>query len=97
MSKPTKRSTRNDPRRERTRRALMDAALQLMQEAHSFNAISLREVAREAGVVPSAFYRHFNDMSALGLALVMESLEAMGTELRQIRGERTQAHLWIEE
>lgn len=92
-----KRSHRNDPRRERTRRALMDAALELMQEAHSFNAISLREVAREAGVVPSAFYRHFDDMSALGLALVIESLEAMRSELRQIRNELTQAHLWIDE
>lgn len=92
-----KRSQRNDPRRERTRRALMDAALELMQEAHSFNAISLREVAREAGVVPSAFYRHFDDMSALGLALVMESLEAMRSELRVIRHELTDARLWIEE
>lgn len=96
--KPSKkRSQRNDPRRERTRRALMDAALELMQEAHSFNAISLREVAREAGVVPSAFYRHFDDMSALGLALVMESLEAMRSELNQIRHELTDARLWIEE
>lgn len=97
MSKPTKRSTRNDPRRERTRRALMDAALALMQEAHSFNAVSLREVAREAGVVPSAFYRHFDDMSALGLALAMESLEAMRAELRVIRHELTEARLWIDE
>lgn len=92
-----KRSLRNDPRRERTRRALMDAALLLMQEVHSFNAMSLREVAREAGVVPSAFYRHFDDMSALGLALALESLEALRIELRQIRSELTQAHLWIEE
>ena len=97
MSKPKKRSTRNDPRRERTRRALMDAALELMQEAHSFNAMSLREVAREAGVVPSAFYRHFDDMSALGLALAMESLEAMRAELSAIRYELTEPHLWIEE
>lgn len=86
---------RNDPRRERTRRALMDAALLLMQEVHSFNSISLREVARHAGVVPTAFYRHFEDMNALGAALIVESLRTVREELRGIRNELTPAHLWI--
>jgi AcrR family transcriptional regulator len=43
-----------------------------MSDGRSFVSISLREVTREAGVVPTAFYRHFKDMDELGLALVDE-------------------------
>ena len=67
-------------RKRRTREALMEAALRLMSEGRSFTGIGLREVAREAGVVPTAFYRHFRDMDELGLALVEEG----GTTLRRL-------------
>ncbi|WP_351079748.1 TetR family transcriptional regulator, partial [Shewanella sp. CAL98-MNA-CIBAN-0140] len=40
----------------------------------SFSSISLRQVTREVGVVPTAFYRHFDDMESLGQALVVEEL-----------------------
>ncbi len=55
--------------KERTRHALLDAALQLSRE-QGFAQTSLRQVAKRAGVVPAAFYRHFESMDALGLALV---------------------------
>jgi AcrR family transcriptional regulator len=58
--------------KERTRQALLDAALELTDE-HGFAGVSLRQVARRAGVVPTAFYRHFADMEELGLALVDQS------------------------
>jgi AcrR family transcriptional regulator len=58
----------------------MEAALRLMSEGRSFTGLGLREVAREAGVVPTAFYRHFRDMDELGLALVEEG----GTTLRRL-------------
>lgn len=76
---------RRDAQKQRTRRALMDAALDLIQGEQSFNSISLREVARTAGVVPTAFYRHFPDMDALGLALVDEALRALRQMMREAR------------
>jgi AcrR family transcriptional regulator len=76
---------RRDIRKQRTRRGLLDAALQLIQGDQSFNSISLREVARNAGVVPTAFYRHFRDMDELGLTLVEESLRALRQMMREVR------------
>ena len=40
----------------------------------------MREITREAGVVPGAFYRHFRDLDELGLALV----EMGGVTLRRL-------------
>src|SRR5689334_18944080 len=74
-----------DERKLRTRRALIDAALSLMDQDRSFTGLSLREVAREAGVVPNAFYRHFSDMDTLGLALVEEVTLTLRRLLRQVR------------
>ncbi len=76
---------RRDARKQRTRRALLDAALDLIQGEQSFGSISLREVARNAGVVPTAFYRHFKDMDELGLALVDETLRALRQMMREAR------------
>ena len=59
-------------RKERTRRAILDAALDA-RRGHSLAALSLRQVAKEVGIVPTAFYRHFDSIEALGLALVDES------------------------
>ena len=53
-------------RARRTRQALLRAALKLLSR-NSFDSISLREVTREAGITPTAFYRHFDDMEELGL------------------------------
>jgi TetR/AcrR family transcriptional regulator, fatty acid biosynthesis regulator len=68
-----------------TRRALMDAALALMAGGRSFGALSLREVARAADVVPTAFYRHFRDMDELGLALVDETFATLRRLMREVR------------
>ncbi|MGL5267720.1 MAG: TetR family transcriptional regulator, partial [Plesiomonas shigelloides] len=45
--------------KERTRRALIDAAFSQLSVERSFSSLSLREVAREAGIAPTSFYRHF--------------------------------------
>ncbi len=66
--------------KQRTREHLLDAALTLMESGRGFSSLSLREVTREAGVVPAAFYRHFSDLDELGLALV----EACGLTLRRL-------------
>ena len=70
--------------KELTRKALLRAALKLLSR-RSFDAISLREVTREAGVSPTAFYRHFDDMDELGLVLVDESFGALREMLRDAR------------
>ena len=70
-------------RKERTRRAILDAALGLTAET-SLVAVSLRQVAREVGIVPTAFYRHFDSVESLGLALVDDSFESLRAMLRQV-------------
>ncbi|OEC33059.1 transcriptional regulator, TetR family [Pseudomonas cuatrocienegasensis] len=68
-----------------TRHALMDAARSLMDSGRGFGSLSLREVARTAGIVPTGFYRHFQDMDELGLALVAEVGETFREAIRQVR------------
>ena len=72
-------------RRQQTRQALIDAALLRMDGGESFDLLSLRQVARAAGVVPTAFYRHFSSMDELGLALVDESFRSLRSMLRDAR------------
>jgi AcrR family transcriptional regulator len=67
--------------KEQTREALLDAALELSQEA-GFAQVSLRQVARAAGVVPTAFYRHFDSMDEVGLALVERSFATLRQLMR---------------
>ncbi len=62
----------------------MDAALRLVDE-RGFSSLSLREVAREAGIVPTGFYRHFGDLDELGFALVDESFRSLREMLRGAR------------
>jgi len=72
-------------RRQQTRQALLDAALQQIEAGESLDALSLRRVARAAGIVPTAFYRHFASMDELGLALVEESFRTLRSMLRDAR------------
>lgn len=79
-------------RKQRTRQALLDAALELLEE-QSFSSISLRQVARGAGVVPTAFYRHFASMEELGLSLIDESFRTLRAMLREARADgRIEGH-----
>jgi AcrR family transcriptional regulator len=71
-------------RKERTRRAILDAALDLSDET-TLAAISLRQVAKQVGIVPTAFYRHFDSIDAVGLALVDEAFASLRTMMRDIR------------
>src|SRR5580693_2252823 len=72
-------------RREQTRQALLDSALEQIDAGESFEALSLRSVAKAAGVVPTAFYRHFASMDELGLALVEDSFRTLRAMLRGAR------------
>lgn len=66
--------------KEKTRRMIIDAAFRLLNQQSSYSSLSLREVSREAGIAPTSFYRHFEDMEELGLTMVDEG----GVALRQL-------------
>jgi AcrR family transcriptional regulator len=89
-SEPVSQSRR--VRKERTRADLLQAAL-LLLKATSFSSLSLREVTREAGVVPTAFYRHFGSMEELGLALVDESFRTLRQMIRSARSAANAEHV----
>ncbi len=74
-------------RKDLTRATLTQAALALMGEGRSFTSLGIREIAREAGMVPNAFYRHFRSTDDLGLALV----EDVGLTLRRLLREARSA------
>lgn len=73
-------------RKDLTRNGLLQAALHLIGEGRSFTSLGIREIAREAGIVPNAFYRHFRNTDELGLALV----EEVGITLRRLLREARQ-------
>jgi TetR/AcrR family transcriptional regulator, fatty acid biosynthesis regulator len=68
-----------------TRQTLIDAALDL-SATQGFASLSLRSVARSAGIAPTSFYRHFRDMDELGVELVDEVeavLREFGAEVQR--------------
>ncbi len=71
--------------KQQTRLALMDAARHLMECGRGFGSLSLREVAKTAGIVPTGFYRHFADMDQLGLVLVSEVGQTFRATIRLVR------------
>ncbi|SED24571.1 DNA-binding transcriptional regulator, AcrR family [Rhodococcus pyridinivorans] len=71
-------------RKERTRQALLDAALDLSAD-RGLGGLSLREVARHAGIVPTAFYRHFSSMDELGVTLAADTMRVLRRLLRDAR------------
>jgi AcrR family transcriptional regulator len=69
-----------------SREDIIAAALKLLGPSRSVSTLSLREVAREAGIAPNSFYRHFRDLDELAVALI----DLAGQSLRQIIGEARQ-------
>ena len=66
-----------------TRDDLIAAALRLLGPHRSVSTLSLREIAREAGIAPNSFYRQFHDMDELAVALI----DVAGESLRRIIGD----------
>lgn len=85
--------TTRQPRRARRRayhhgdlrRALLDAALQLLREEGA-GALTLRAVARAAGVSQTAPYRHFRDRRALVGAVAQEAFARLGGAIEDAVG-----------
>lgn len=65
---------------------LIQAAMSLIGPTRSMATLSLREVARAAGIAPNSFYRHFRDVDELGIALIALA----GSSLRHVFSEARQ-------
>ena len=63
----------------------MDAATAELASGRSFDTLSLREIAKLAGIAPTSFYRHFHDMEGLGLALIEEHAAGLLTLMHSVR------------
>lgn len=63
---------------ERSRRAVLDAALQLFSH-HGFRATTVREIADRARTSTGNVYHHFPDKDAIFRALIDEYFEITGT------------------
>jgi TetR/AcrR family transcriptional regulator, fatty acid biosynthesis regulator len=72
-------------KKKRTRSNLIESALALMGEVHGIEFLSIREVAKGAGIVPAGFYRHFPSIEDLGLAIVDEVGKKLRTILQEAR------------
>ncbi|MFT4066230.1 TetR family transcriptional regulator [Paraburkholderia sp.] len=67
------------------KRKLIEAALRLTAGGRSFASLGLRELAREAGLNPNTFYRHFGALDELA----REAVESVSRRLRpMLRRER---------
>jgi len=84
MSRETPKLSRAD-RKEATRRRILGAAMQLVEEGRSPDALGLREVARTAGIAAPSIYNHFADMEELGLVLVDDCLLRLRELARKAR------------
>jgi AcrR family transcriptional regulator len=60
---------------ERLRGELIDAATALLAELGDADRLSIRAVARRAGVTPPSIYRHFEDKQSLVMAVLEDRFE----------------------
>lgn len=78
MSTPTRTSYHHGD----LRATLLTVAMQMLERGEAF---SLRAVAREAGVSPTAPYRHFADRDALESALAAQGFKELKADLMEGR------------
>lgn len=81
---PARTPTDTPRRRANTRERLLEAALDAT-DAEAFSNLSLRELTRRVGIVPTGFYRHFSDMDELGLTLVDQAFGTLQAMIRSVR------------
>ena len=58
--------------KEKTSQLLIRSALQLCEE-EGYASLSLRSVARKAGIAPTSFYRHFREIDEMGVEMVAQA------------------------
>ncbi len=77
------------------RRVLLEASLKLVEE-EGIGALSLREVARKAGVSHNAPYYHFKDRGSLLAALAEEGFAELAREMAEARAAARDARARLE-
>jgi len=78
-------SGRHQPNRRgegnRLRGAILAAAAEVLDETGNENAVTLRAVARRAGIAAPSIYAHFDDRQAILLALAEQAFEDLAAAL----------------
>ena len=74
--------------KEKTSQALIQAALELCAE-EGYASLSLRSVARKAGIAPTSFYRHFREIDEMGVEMVAQAKVVLDDFLAQARRKMT--------
>ena len=95
MAKPSKAPSRTTYHHGDLRPALLEASLALIDQA-GIGALSLREVARKAGVSHNAPYHHFKDRGSLLAALAEDGFAALASEMAQARAAAPDARARLE-
>ena len=67
------------------RHELIAAALKLLGPSRSVSSLSLREIARAAGIAPNSFYRHFRNVDELAVALIDQAGGTLRKIIREAR------------
>jgi AcrR family transcriptional regulator len=71
----------------RLRGEIISAAVELLDEAKDERAVTLRSVARRAGIAAPSIYPHFPDQPAIMFAVVQQEFVALEVGLRAALGE----------
>ena len=82
-------------RKAETRQLLLTVTADALATGRSFDTMSLREIAKLAGIAPTSFYRHFHHMEDLGLALIEEQGKALFAVIEDVRGHVTKGQSLI--
>lgn len=64
---------------------LLQASLRLISGSHSLTSLGIRELAREAGLNPNTFYRHFRDQEEFGLFVLEYIAGQVKQQVRMLR------------
>ncbi|MEH6550067.1 MAG: HTH-type transcriptional repressor FabR [Pseudomonadales bacterium] len=75
----------NAAKRQVSSQEVMDAAVKLLESNRSVSTLSLREIARTAGIAPNTFYRHFRDVDELTVALIDQAGRSLREVIREAR------------
>lgn len=68
--------------KEKITQTLIEAALELAADT-GYASLSLRSVARKAGIAPTSFYRHFRDIDEMGVAIIEKAADELEQCLSQ--------------
>jgi AcrR family transcriptional regulator len=68
---------------ERLRTEILEAAVRLLSELGGAEALTIRGVARAAGIAPASIYQHFSDKAALVRGVVAYDYERLSALMRE--------------